>query len=127
LFCARFYRQAGTIKDREEGGVALIASGFYWWGTENWQSSWRSTRLLQDRRKPSLSVFQIFIAGEVCCHSVTRSVLLLVSAATNISGPLVVFMATTTKKDSKNKKARLRRPVVKTSTAKQAPIIAELR
>jgi hypothetical protein len=36
-------------------------------------------------------------------------------------------MATTTKKGSKNKKARLRRPVVKTSPAKQAQTIAELR
>src|SRR5262245_32317104 len=36
-------------------------------------------------------------------------------------------MATTTKKDSKNKKAKLRAPVVKTSFAKQAQTIAELR
>src|SRR5262249_9101618 len=36
-------------------------------------------------------------------------------------------MATTTKKDSKNKKAKLRAPVVKTSLAKQAQTIAELR
>jgi two-component system, NtrC family, sensor kinase len=36
-------------------------------------------------------------------------------------------MATTTKKGSKKKKAKLRRPVVKTSVAKQAQTIAELR
>ena len=36
-------------------------------------------------------------------------------------------MATTTKKGSKNKKAKLRRPVVKTSVAEQAQTIAELR
>ena len=36
-------------------------------------------------------------------------------------------MATTTKKGSKNKKAKLRRPVVKTSLAEQAQTIAELR
>ena len=36
-------------------------------------------------------------------------------------------MATTTKKGSKNKKAKLRRPLVKTSLVKQAQTIAELR
>ena len=36
-------------------------------------------------------------------------------------------MATTTKKGSKNKKAKLRGPVVKTSAAEQAQTIAELR
>ena len=36
-------------------------------------------------------------------------------------------MATTTKKGSKNKKAKLRGPVVKTSVAEQAQTIAELR
>src|SRR6266542_2275160 len=36
-------------------------------------------------------------------------------------------MAITTKNGSKNKKAKLRRPVVKTSPAKQAQTIAELR
>ena len=36
-------------------------------------------------------------------------------------------MATTTKKGSENKKAKLRRPVVKTSVAEQAQTIAELR
>ena len=36
-------------------------------------------------------------------------------------------MASTTKKGSKNKKAKLRRPVVKTSAAEQAQTIAELR
>jgi hypothetical protein len=36
-------------------------------------------------------------------------------------------MATTTKKGSPNKKAKLRRPVVKTSPAKQTQTIAELR
>jgi GAF domain-containing protein len=36
-------------------------------------------------------------------------------------------MATTTKKGSKNKRAKLRRPVVKTSVAEQAQTIAELR
>jgi GAF domain-containing protein len=36
-------------------------------------------------------------------------------------------MATTTKRGSKNKKAKLRRPVVKTSPAKQAETIADLR
>ena len=36
-------------------------------------------------------------------------------------------MATTTKKGSKNKRAKLRRPMVKTSVAEQAQTIAELR
>jgi ABC-type transporter Mla subunit MlaD len=36
-------------------------------------------------------------------------------------------MATTTKKGSKNNKAKLRRPVVKTSAAKQTQTMAELR
>src|SRR5262245_29048478 len=36
-------------------------------------------------------------------------------------------MATTTKKGSKNKKAKLRRPLVKTSLTEQAQTIAELR
>ena len=36
-------------------------------------------------------------------------------------------MATTTKKGSKNKKAKLRRPIVNTSVAEQAQTIAELR
>ena len=36
-------------------------------------------------------------------------------------------MATTTKKGSKNKKAKLRRPLVKTSLVKQAQTHAELR
>src|SRR5262245_4443509 len=36
-------------------------------------------------------------------------------------------MATTTKKDSKNKKAKLRRPMVNTSVVEQAQAIAELR
>src|SRR5262249_52303033 len=38
-----------------------------------------------------------------------------------------VFMATTTKKGSKNKRAKPRRPVVKTSAGEQAQTIAELR
>jgi len=36
-------------------------------------------------------------------------------------------MASTTKKGSKNKKAKPRRPLVKTSPAKHAPTMAELR
>ena len=36
-------------------------------------------------------------------------------------------MASTTKKGSENKRAKLRRPVVKTSVAEQAQTIAELR
>ena len=36
-------------------------------------------------------------------------------------------MASTTKKGSKNKKAKLRRPAMKTSVAEQAQTIAELR
>jgi GAF domain-containing protein len=52
----------------------------------------------------------------------------LVSPATNISAfGLFVFMATTTKKGSKNKTAKLRGSVVKTSVSEQAQTIAELR